>query len=76
MVLGVHWLEVRGLILWDFSTCTVAFVQDGCHFVWMAVGGPQPQPILKAANGDLIEDLLSHFKVSFAEPKGLPPPWD
>jgi hypothetical protein len=29
MVLGVHWLESLGPILWDFSRRTIAFVRDG-----------------------------------------------
>jgi hypothetical protein len=28
MVLGVHWLESLGSILWDFSHCTIDFVRD------------------------------------------------
>jgi hypothetical protein len=35
MVLGVQWLKSLGPILWDFGQCTLAFVSNGHHELWM-----------------------------------------
>jgi hypothetical protein len=36
MVLGVHWLESLGPILWDFSRHILAFVRNGHQVTWTA----------------------------------------
>jgi hypothetical protein len=76
MVLGVQWLESLGPVLWDFASRTIAFVCNGHHVLWTAVGSPTPSPCLAAVSTDLMEDLLQNFASLFDTPTGLPPPWD
>jgi hypothetical protein len=76
MVLGVQWLESLGPVLWDFASRTIAFVRNGYHILWTAVGSPTPSPCLAAVSTDLMEDLLQSFAPLFDTPIGLPPPRD
>jgi hypothetical protein len=76
MVLGVQWLESLGLVLWDFASWTIAFMRNGHHVLWTAVGSPTPSPCLAAVSVDLMEDLLQRFASLFNTPTGLPPPRD
>jgi hypothetical protein len=72
MVLGVHWLESLGPILWDFGRSTIAFVRDGHRVRWSAPETGDPQSTLLATSLDLMEELLLQFQQVFAEPTGLP----
>jgi hypothetical protein len=74
MVLGVHWLESLGPILWDFSRCTMAFVHNGHQVTWTALGVTASSPVpLFLATDDILEALLDEFEPLFATPCGLPP---
>jgi hypothetical protein len=74
MVLQVQWLESLGPILWDFTSHTMAFVQDGHHVIWSATSASSTPPILCAALANVMDDLLQHFVPLFEPPTGLPPP--
>jgi hypothetical protein len=73
MVLGVHWLESLGPILWDFGKCTISFVRDGHGVLWTTVNLASSTPAALATIDDFIEDLLLRFAGLFAEPTSLPP---
>jgi hypothetical protein len=53
----------------------MAFVRNGHHVLWTTADAP-PQASLLSTKGDLLQELLLHFDVLFAEPTGLPPPRD
>jgi hypothetical protein len=76
MVLRVQLLESLGPVLWDFTSRTIAFVRNGHHVLWTAVGSPTPSPYLAAVSADPMEDLLQSFASLFDTPTGLPPPQD
>jgi uncharacterized protein YjiK len=53
----------------------MAFICNTHRVLWTIADTP-PQPLLLTAEGDLMEELLLHFNDLFAEPTGLPPPWN
>ena len=74
VVLGTQWMITLGKMLWDFSTCTVAFSHRGRSICWADVAAQQgPRLAAITSPEDLLEELLSAFGGLFAEPEGLPP---
>lgn len=72
MLLGVQWLGSLGLILWDFSKHTIAFVHNGHRVIWSAASS-SPRALLDTVTPNLMAKLLHEFAPLFAEPTGLPP---
>jgi hypothetical protein len=72
MVLSVQWLESLGLILWDFGSCTLAFVRNGHRILWTTAASPTSMTTLAAMSADVKDELLLPFQDRFAEPIGLP----
>jgi hypothetical protein len=71
MVLEVQWLESLGLILWDFSHDTQAFVRNGHHVAWSSSTispAPTTTALLAVPDGELMEVLLQEFAPLFSEP--------
>jgi hypothetical protein len=73
MVLSVEWLESLGPILWDFTACTIVFVQNGHRVYWQATKPAAGARPLLSINGEALEDLLHRFDGMFTMPVGLPP---
>jgi hypothetical protein len=71
MVLGVHWLESLGPILWDFCSRTISFVRDGHGMLRTAIDTAAPAPATLAALDDTMEDLLLCFSSLFVESIGM-----
>jgi hypothetical protein len=72
MMLGVHWLESLGPILWDFGRRTIS-VRNGHNVLWTAASLASSPSTALAAIDDVLEDLQLRFADLFAEPSGLPP---
>jgi hypothetical protein len=69
MVLGVHWLESLGPILWDFSRRILAFMRNGHWVTWTRPDATTPSPVpLFSATSDIMEALLDEFEPLFACP--------
>jgi hypothetical protein len=73
MVLGVQCLKSLGPILWDFQQCMLAFVRNGHHVLWTAIGAPDLHLSLLTPSAELLDDLLLTFDTVLTEPTGLPP---
>jgi hypothetical protein len=54
MVLRVQWLNSLGSVLWDFASRTIAFMRNGHHVLWTAVGSSTPSPRLATVSTDLM----------------------
>jgi hypothetical protein len=74
MVLGVHWLCMLGLILWDFGRAQMSCWRDDHRVVWQGVTTCRTMPTVQAAvTKDLMEALLDEFADVFSISMGLPP---
>jgi hypothetical protein len=51
----------------------MAFVQNGHKVLWQVVTDDTVLPVLMAAEGEMMDELLLHFSMLFTEPSGLPP---
>jgi hypothetical protein len=74
MVLGVHWLCMLGLILWDFGHAQMSCWRDDHRVVWQGVATCRTMITVQAAvTKDLMEALLDEFADVFSISMGLPP---
>jgi hypothetical protein len=74
MVLGTQWLTTLGPILWDFGGRSLTFQWYGKSVCWQGVPGAAAFPVhTVTATPTLLDEMLTSFADTFAEPHGLPP---